>query len=120
MVRVAALFCEVLRDRFVDCTDVAGVRVLPSQAGRVTVTFMECPSSDGVGRRPDGVAVRRLDGLAADESAETRRCPNLAFAEDSLEYPEGTIGPLRRVPSPPGPGRCLAMGFCRVILSAPQ
>ena len=75
MVRVAALFCEVLRDRFVDCTDVAGVRVLPSQAGRVTVTFMECPSSDGAaGRRAaDGVTVRRLDGLAVDESADIRR-----------------------------------------------
>jgi hypothetical protein len=54
------------------------------------------------------VRVRRLDGPAADESAETRR---LAFAEDSLEYPEGTIGPLRRVPCPPGPGRRLAIGF---------
>jgi hypothetical protein len=74
VVRVAALFCEVLRDRFDDCTDVAGVRVLPSQAGRVTVTFMECPSSDGAaGRRLDGVTVRRLDGLAVDESADIRR-----------------------------------------------
>ena len=72
VVRVAALFCEVFRDRF-DCTEVTGVRVLPSQAGRVTVTFMECPSSDGGGRRPDGVTVRRLEGLAADESAEMRR-----------------------------------------------
>jgi len=71
VVRVAALFCDVLRDRFAD--EVAGVRVLPSQAGRVTVTLMECPSSDGVGRRPDGVTVRRLEGLAADESAESRR-----------------------------------------------
>ncbi len=87
MVRVAALFCEVLRDRFADCTEVAGVRVLPSQAGRVTVTFMECPSSEVAGRRPDGVTVRRLDGLAPapDESAETKRLPNLAFADDSLE-----------------------------------
>ena len=74
VVRVAALFCEVLRDRFVDCTDVTGVRVLPSQAGRVTVTFMECLSSGGAaGRRPHSVTVRRLDDLAADESAETKR-----------------------------------------------
>jgi hypothetical protein len=94
VVRAAALFCEVLRDCIVDRTDVVGVRVIPSQVGRVTLTFMECSSSDGAaGRRPDGVTVRRLAGLAADESAETRREPNLAFAEDSLEYPEGAIGP---------------------------
>ena len=75
VVRVAALFCEALRDRFVDCTDVGGVRVLPSRAGRVTVVFTECPLSDGAaaGRRLDGVTVRRPDGMAADESAETRR-----------------------------------------------
>ena len=69
VVRVA-----LLRDRFVDCTDLAGVRVAPSQTGRVTVTFMEGPSSDGAATRgPDDVMARRLDGLAADESAETRR-----------------------------------------------
>lgn len=86
MVRVAALFCDVFRARF-DCADVTGVRVLPSHAGRVTVTFTECPSSDAATRRLDGVAVvRRLEGrVAPAESAETRRVPNLAFAEDSLE-----------------------------------
>ena len=46
----------------------------PSQVGRVTLTFMEGPSSDGAAaRRPDGVTFRRLGGLAADESAEIRR-----------------------------------------------
>jgi hypothetical protein len=83
VVRVAALFWEVLRDRFVDWAEVAGVRVLPSQAGRVTVTLTEWPSSDVGGRRLGVVTVRRLDGR--EESAETRRLPNLAFAEDSLE-----------------------------------
>ena len=73
VVRVAALFCEALRDRFVDCTDVGGIRVLPSQAGRVTVVFTERPLSDGAGRRLDVVTVRRPDGMAADESAEIRR-----------------------------------------------
>ena len=44
----------VFRDRFVDCTDVAEVRVLSPQAGRVTVTPMERPSSDvAAGRRLD-------------------------------------------------------------------
>ena len=51
MVRVAALSCEGLRDRIVDCTDVAGARVLPSQMGQVTVTCVECPSFDGAARR---------------------------------------------------------------------
>ncbi len=91
MVRVAALFWEVLRDRFIDwAPEVTGVRVLPSQAGRVTVTLTECPSSDvavATGRRLGVVAFRRLAGRAAAnvESAETRRLPNLAFAEDSRE-----------------------------------
>ena len=80
MVRVAALLCEMLRAS--DRTDLAGVRVVLFQTGRVTITFME---SDGAGRRRDGVTVRRLDGRPADESAETRRVPNLAFTEDSLE-----------------------------------
>ena len=73
MVRVAALSCEGLRDCIVDCTDVAGARVFPSQTGQVTVTCMECPSFDGAGRRRDSVTVQRLDGLPADESAEARR-----------------------------------------------
>jgi hypothetical protein len=88
VVRVAALFWEVLRDRFIDWAEVAGVRVLPSQAGRVTVTLTECPSSDVGGRRLGVLTVRRLAGRAAaanEESAETRRLPNLAFAEDSRE-----------------------------------
>lgn len=87
MVRVAALFWEVLRDRFVEA-EVAGVRVLPSQAGRVTVTLTEFPSSNVGGRRLGVLTVRRLAGRAAaanEESAETRRLPNLAFAEDSRE-----------------------------------
>ena len=73
MVRVAALFCEGLRDRIVDCMDVAGARVLPSQTGQVTVTCVECPSFDGAAWRRDRVTVRRPDGLPADESAEARR-----------------------------------------------
>ena len=73
MVRVAAIFCEVLRDRFVDCTDVAGVRI-SSQLGRVTVTLTECSLFDErAGRRRDCVKARRLDSLAADESVEVRR-----------------------------------------------
>lgn len=90
MVRVAALFWEVLRDRFVDwaAPEVTGARVLPSQAGRVTVTLTEFPSSDVGGRRLGVLAFRRLAGRTAaanEESAETRRFPNLAFAEDSRE-----------------------------------
>ena len=88
MVRVAALFWEVLRDRFANWAEVTGVRVLPSQAGRVTVTLTEFPSSDVGGRRLGVLAFRRLAGRIAaanEESAETRRLPNLAFAEDSLE-----------------------------------
>jgi hypothetical protein len=112
VVRVAALFWGMLCGHFVDCTVVAGVRVFPSRAGRVTLTFMEGPSLEGAaGRRTDDVEVPPMDGLSADELGETKRRPNLAFAEGSLEYPEGTMGPLRRVPSPPGPGRRLAIDF---------
>jgi hypothetical protein len=109
VVRVAALLCEALR-LAVDCKGVAGVRVDPSQAGRVTRTFMECPSSDVAGgRRTDDAELSLLVGLPCDE-LETKREPNLEFAEDSQEYPGDMIGP-RRGPSPPGPGRCLVMGF---------
>lgn len=87
VVRVAALFCEVLRDRFKIWAELGGGRVLPSQAGRVTVTLTECPSSDVACRRLGVVTLRRLDGRPPpnEESAEIRRLPNLAFAEDSLE-----------------------------------
>ena len=83
-VLVAALACEVLRDRLVGGK---GVRVLVSHAGRVTVDLTELiPSSKGGWRRDTGVVTcRRLDdrGWWCNEPSETSREPNLAFADDS-------------------------------------
>jgi hypothetical protein len=121
--RVAALVWEVLRVRL-DGTGVAdeiGVRVLASQAGRVTVAFALCPSSDVVGRRDAGVpCTRRFAARAVGDvlSAVMRRLPNFALAEDSLAYDDGAVvGGLRE----PRPTLGLSTrGFWTVILSAPQ
>lgn len=85
-VLVAALVCDIFRDLF--GTGVTAALVLPSHAGLslVTVALTECPSSDGAGPlRVDGVVVvRRLaERVPLGSSAETRRVPNLALAEDS-------------------------------------
>lgn len=63
-----------------------GERGLESHAGLVTVAFADCPSSDIGGLRDVGVPwVLRLAGRwELGDSPETRRVPNLAFAEDSL------------------------------------
>lgn len=65
-----------------------GVRVFESQAGLVTVAFIECVSSDNGPRRVTGVAtVLRLAGRAAplgiEFSPDMSREPNLALADDS-------------------------------------
>ena len=68
------------------------------QAGRVTVALTEVVSSRA-GRRAGVTApVRRLDGRGGARmgSADSRRVPNLALADDSLLYvviPD--VGPLR-------------------------
>lgn len=100
---VAALVCEIFRDRLLP--GVTTARVLSFQAGRsparVTVTLTAWPSSECVavgaggaagvataGRRAEGVAepcVRRLAGrIAFGISLDTSRVPNFAFADDSL------------------------------------
>ena len=94
------------------------------QAGRVTVALTAVVSSIR-GRREGGRApVRRLDGRGgrALDSADSRRVPNLALADDSLLYvviPD--VGPLRMPFWVGTTCRGFAVtGFWRVILSAPQ
>jgi hypothetical protein len=66
------------------------------QAGRVMVALTTLVSSK-TGRRTGVTApLRRLDGRVAMDSADSRRVPNLALADDSLLYvviPD--VGPLR-------------------------
>ena len=99
-------------------------REFSSQAGRVTVALTAVVSSVR-GRREGGRApVRRLDGRGgrALDSADSRRVPNLALADDSLLYvviPD--VGPLRMPFWVGTTCRGFAVtGFWRVILSAPQ
>jgi len=94
-VRVVELVRETLRVLFAGAPAARGERGLESHAGLVTVAL--AVSSCGSGRRDAGVPwVLLLAGrFEFDDSADTRRVPNLAFAEDSLLYEDPPSAPLR-------------------------
>ena len=97
LVATTAFGLEVFLWRLGTGVEVEVDRVFSFQAGRVTVALTTLVSSI-MGRRIGVTApVRRLDERGgAMDSADSRRVPNLALADDSLLYvviPD--VGPLR-------------------------